>query len=113
MEHQHCNDWVSAWGWVLWFAMIILIFSIFGNWAYTYRVHRLYRGGAHKTAIDFLNDRADDDLLARLITFPNVLITSLLAFLPREALKNIADTTIESFTCVEMDGDLSKVLVSI
>lgn len=37
-----------------------------------------------------------DDVLARLMTFPNVLITSHQAFLTREALANIAETTLES-----------------
>lgn len=40
----------------------------------------------------------DDDILARLLTFPNVLITSHQAFLTREALKNIAETTFTSVT---------------
>jgi D-lactate dehydrogenase len=35
-----------------------------------------------------------DDVLARLLTFPNVLISSHQAFLTREALGNIADTTL-------------------
>lgn len=39
-----------------------------------------------------------DDVLARLLTFPNVLLTSHQAFFTREALGNIADTTIESIT---------------
>jgi D-lactate dehydrogenase len=46
----------------------------------------------------FFEDRSDqvitDDLLARLMTFPNVLVTSHQAFLTREALGNIADTTL-------------------
>lgn len=37
-----------------------------------------------------------DDVLARLLTFPNVLITSHQAFLTREALSNIAETTLTS-----------------
>lgn len=37
-----------------------------------------------------------DDVLARLLTFPNVLITSHQAFLTREALANIAETTLAS-----------------
>lgn len=37
-----------------------------------------------------------DDLLARLLTFPNVLITSHQAFLTKEALQNIAKTTLQS-----------------
>ncbi len=40
----------------------------------------------------------DDDQLARLLTFPNVLITSHQAFLTREALQNIAETTLASVT---------------
>lgn len=35
-----------------------------------------------------------DDVLARLLTFPNVLITSHQAFLTKEALANIADVTL-------------------
>jgi D-lactate dehydrogenase len=53
----------------------------------------------------------DDDLLARLLTFPNVLITSHQAFLTHEALKNIADTTMESCTLFETGGDLARVRV--
>ena len=42
-----------------------------------------------------------DDQLARLLTFPNVLITSHQGFLTREALANIADTTLASVTAFE------------
>jgi D-lactate dehydrogenase len=38
----------------------------------------------------------DDDLLARLLTFPNVLITAHQAFLTREALNDIARVTVEN-----------------
>ena len=48
----------------------------------------------------FFNDVSDkpltDDLLARLMTFNNVVITSHQAFLTREALTNIAETTLAS-----------------
>jgi D-lactate dehydrogenase len=37
-----------------------------------------------------------DDVLARLLTFPNVLITAHQAFLTREALQDIAGTTVEN-----------------
>lgn len=37
-----------------------------------------------------------DDVLARLLTFPNVLLTSHQGFLTNEALQNIAQTTLES-----------------
>ena len=42
-----------------------------------------------------------DDVLARLLTFPNVLITSHQGFLTREALANIADTTLASVSAFE------------
>ena len=45
-----------------------------------------------------------DDVLARLLTFPNVLITSHQAFLTREALANIADTTLGNIRAFEQ-GD--------
>lgn len=49
----------------------------------------------------FFEDRSSeliaDDILARLLTFPNVLITSHQAFLTAEALRNIAKTTLENF----------------
>lgn len=48
----------------------------------------------------FFRDRSDravqDDLLARLLTFPNELITSHQGFLTREALDNIAESTLAS-----------------
>jgi len=40
----------------------------------------------------------DDDTLARLISMPNVLVTSHQAFLTNEALQNIADTTLQNVT---------------
>ena len=46
----------------------------------------------------FFQDRSDraiaDDVLARLMTFPNVLVTSHQAFLTHDALDNIAETTL-------------------
>ncbi len=62
---------------------------------------------------DFSDSGIDDDLLARLLTFPNVLITAHQAFLTQEALKNIADTTIDSISRFEANLDLSKVEVLI
>jgi D-lactate dehydrogenase len=43
---------------------------------------------------DFSSAVIDDDVLARLMTFPNVLITSHQAFFTREAMTNIAQTTL-------------------
>ena len=42
-----------------------------------------------------------DDVLARLLTFPNVLVTGHQAFLTHEALANIADTTLGNITRFE------------
>ena len=64
----------------------------------------------------FFSDHSElgitDDVLARLLTFPNVLITSHQAFLTREALKNIAETTISSITKFESHEDLGSVVIS-
>ena len=49
---------------------------------------------------DLSNDVLRDDVFARLLTFPNVLVTGHQGFFTQEALRNIADTTIgniESF----------------
>ena len=50
----------------------------------------------------FFEDRSenimDDDTLARLISMPNVLVTSHQAFLTEEALNNIAETTVSNIT---------------
>ncbi|MBN1269966.1 MAG: 2-hydroxyacid dehydrogenase [Kiritimatiellae bacterium] len=45
---------------------------------------------------DWSSDVVGDDVLARLLTFPNVLITSHQAFFTREAFDNIADTTLNN-----------------
>lgn len=47
-----------------------------------------------------------DDVLARLLTFPNVLITSHQAFLTKEALANIAETTLANISAYEQRGEL-------
>ena len=43
---------------------------------------------------DYSGHILDDDVLARLISMPNVIVTSHQAFLTKEALENIAETTI-------------------
>jgi D-lactate dehydrogenase len=45
-----------------------------------------------------------DDVLARLISFPNVLVTSHQAFFTEEALANIATTTLENIRSYFFDG---------
>ena len=45
---------------------------------------------------DYSNHIVNDDVLARLISMPNVIVTSHQAFLTNEALANIADTTLDN-----------------
>ena len=45
---------------------------------------------------DFSGHIVDDDTLARLISLPNVILTSHQAFLTNEALENIAETTVKN-----------------
>lgn len=52
-----------------------------------------------------------DDVLARLISMPNVLITSHQAFLTKEALANIAQTTLENVSAFERGAVSESVLV--
>ena len=57
----------------------------------------------------FFEDRSghimDDELLSRLITMPNVIVTSHQAFLTEEALSNIAETTVSNIlSCFAQDG---------
>jgi D-lactate dehydrogenase len=60
----------------------------------------------------FFRDLSDqvlqDDVLARLLTFPNVLITSHQGFLTREALTNIARTTLANVRAYERKGPLEN-----
>jgi D-lactate dehydrogenase len=53
-----------------------------------------------------------DDVLARLLTFPTTLITSHQGFLTREALANIAETTLANIKAFEQGGGLEN-LVSV
>jgi putative membrane protein len=57
MGHGYWNDWYFSWGWFLWFGVIFLFFSSFGNWGYTYRAHRRYGQLAPKDAFDILSER--------------------------------------------------------
>ena len=45
---------------------------------------------------DFSNEIIDDDILSLLVSMPNVIITSHQAFLTKEALENIAETTLKN-----------------
>lgn len=49
---------------------------------------------------DFSGHIVDDDILARLISLPNVIVTSHQAFLTNEALENIAETTLKNIESI-------------
>lgn len=53
---------------------------------------------------DLSNRFISDDVFARLLTFPNVLITGHQAFFTQEALTSIAETTIANITSYECTG---------
>jgi D-lactate dehydrogenase len=59
-------------------------------------------------AVGFFEDQSQsiiqDDTFARLLTFPNVLITAHQAFFTEEALANISDATLANLTAFEQDG---------
>lgn len=52
----------------------------------------------------------DDDILARLISMPNVIVTSHQAFLTEEALANIAETTVNNLVSFARDGQCQNEL---
>jgi D-lactate dehydrogenase len=57
---------------------------------------------------DLSNRIVQDDVLARLLTFPNVLVTSHQAFLTKEALQNIADVTCANMSAFERGEPLTN-----
>ena len=59
---------------------------------------------------DHSEDILQDDIISRLLTFRNVLITSHQAFLTQTALQNISDTTIYNLDCFEKDIDCKNEL---
>ena len=54
---------------------------------------------------DFSGHIISDDILARLISMPNVIVTSHQAFLTAEALENIAETTVKSLVELRDKGE--------
>lgn len=57
---------------------------------------------------DFSGHIVQDDVLARLITMPNVIMTSHQAFLTEDALSNIAETTVENIKEFISGGPLTN-----
>ncbi len=59
---------------------------------------------------DFSNEVITDDTLARLLTFNNVIVTSHQGFLTKEALHNIAETTLKSVKAFQSGKELVNVV---
>ena len=57
---------------------------------------------------DLSNETIEDDKLARLLTYPNVLVTSHQAFFTKEALTNIAATTLDNLRAYFNDEALEN-----
>jgi len=60
---------------------------------------------------DFSAQGIQDDLLARLTTFPNVIVTSHQGFFTQEAMLNIAQTTLSNISQFERDGSVQNSVV--
>ena len=60
---------------------------------------------------DFSAQGIQDDLLARLTTFPNVIVTSHQGFFTQEAMLNIAQTTLSNISKFEQDGSIQNSVV--
>lgn len=61
---------------------------------------------------DWSDEILNDDTLARLLTFPNVIITSHQAFLTEEALKAIATTTLKNISDFDKKETLSNIVLT-
>ncbi len=57
MQHHFWNHLHFGWGWFLWFGVIFLLFSVMGNWRYTYAAHRKHRVYRSNDAQEILNER--------------------------------------------------------
>ena len=60
---------------------------------------------------DFSGHILNDDILARLISMPNVIVTSHQAFLTEEALTNIAETTVLNMKALHDTGKCANELI--
>lgn len=62
---------------------------------------------------DFSGHILEDDILARLISMPNVIVTSHQAFLTEEALSNIAETTVNNIYEISQTGKCENEIIQI
>jgi D-lactate dehydrogenase len=64
----------------------------------------VYEEESHYFFTDLSNEVIADDQLARLLTFPNVLVTGHQAFFTEDAMHSIAQTTLQNLTDLEQTG---------
>lgn len=57
MHYMNSNLDYFGWDWILWFGFILLMFSSFGNWGYSYRAHRKFDRPLQRDALAILNER--------------------------------------------------------
>lgn len=60
---------------------------------------------------DYSNEIIQDDVIARLLSMPNVIVTSHQAFLTNEALENIAKTTLDNIKSFYEDKELANEVI--
>ena len=72
----------------------------------------VYEEEAHLFFEDFSGRVIQDDVFARLLTFPNVIITGHQGFFTHNALRNIAETTLTNITEFEQGRVLPQNEVS-
>ncbi len=60
---------------------------------------------------DLSDSIIDDDTLSRLISMPNVIVTSHQAFLTKEALQNIAETTIDNVLTIDSGKECPNIVI--
>lgn len=68
----------------------------------------VYEEEEHVFFRDLSDQVMDDDILARLLSFPNVLITAHQGFFTKDALDNIAQTTFDNLTAYEETGQVPE-----
>lgn len=62
--NYYWTDWYAGWGWMLWLGMVLLAFSSFGNWGYSYTSHRRFRNTLlGKDALEILSARYASGLI--------------------------------------------------
>jgi len=57
MNYLNSSASYFDWNWILWMGFLVLVFSSFGNWGYTYRAHRRFDVPPSKDAQAILNER--------------------------------------------------------